>query len=75
MPYFWSDQYDVKIQALVTVAAHDTVHVVNDDGRKFVAYYERDGVLAASSAAVARATVMKMRAKIAAGAPISDVLG
>ncbi|HEX2214525.1 MAG TPA: FAD/NAD(P)-binding oxidoreductase [Mycobacterium sp.] len=46
VPYFWSDQYDVKIQCLGEPEADDTVHIVEDDGRKFLAYYERDGVVA-----------------------------
>ena len=45
MPYFWSDQYDVKIQCLGEPQANDIVHVVEDDGRKFLAFYERDGVV------------------------------
>ena len=47
---------------------------MKDDGRKFVAYYERDGVLAAVVGGGSAGAVMKMRAKIAAGTPISDVL-
>ena len=34
VPYFWSDQYDVKIQCLGEPQADDTVHVVEDDGRQ-----------------------------------------
>ena len=45
VPYFWSDQYDVKIQCLGEPEADDVVHVVEDDGRKFLAYYERDGAV------------------------------
>jgi len=45
VPYFWSDQYDVKIQCLGEPEATDIVHLVEDDGRKFLAYYERDGVV------------------------------
>ena len=45
VPYFWSDQYDVKIQCLGEPQATDIVHLIEDDGRKFLAYYERDGVL------------------------------
>lgn len=74
VPYFWSDQFDLKIQALGTVAATDQVHIVKDDGRKFVAYYERDGLLAAVVGCGSAGAVMKMRAKIAAGTPIADVL-
>ena len=75
VPYFWSDQYDVKIQCLGEPEAGDVVHVVEDDGRKFLAYYERDGVLAGVVGGGMPGKVMKARAKIAAGAPIGDVVG
>jgi len=74
VPYFWSDQYDVKIQCLGEPEADDIVHVVADDGRKFLAYYERDGVLAGVVGGGMPGKVMKARGKIAAGAPIGDVL-
>jgi 3-phenylpropionate/trans-cinnamate dioxygenase ferredoxin reductase subunit len=74
VPYFWSDQYDVKIQCLGEPEATDTVHVVEDDGRKFLAFYERDGVVAGVVGGGMPGKVMKTRAKIAAGAPIADVL-
>ncbi|MGE5694778.1 MAG: NAD(P)/FAD-dependent oxidoreductase [Candidatus Sericytochromatia bacterium] len=74
VPYFWSDQYDVKIQCLGEPKADDIVHLVSDDGRKFLAYYERDGVVAGVVGGGMPAAVMKTRAKIAAGAPISEVL-
>lgn len=75
VPYFWSDQYDVKIQCLGEPEADDTVHIVEDDGRKFLAYYERDGVVAGVVGGGMPGKVMKSRSKIASGAPISDVLG
>jgi hypothetical protein len=50
------------------------VHLVSDDGRKFLAYYERDGVLVGVVGGGMPGKVMKARAKIAAGAPVSDVL-
>ncbi|MGV0749094.1 NAD(P)/FAD-dependent oxidoreductase [Mycolicibacter minnesotensis] len=74
VPYFWSDQYDVKIQCLGRPGAGDTVHVVDDDGRRFLAYYERDGVLVAVVGAGIPEKVRTARAGIAAGAPISEVL-
>jgi len=74
VPYFWSDQYDVKIQCLGEPEADDIVHLVSDDGRKFLAYYERDGVLAGVVGGGMPGKVMKARTKIAAGAPIGDVL-
>ncbi len=72
--YFWSDQYDVKIQCLGEPEATDTVHLVEDDGHKFLAYYERDGVLAGVVGAGRPGKVMGARAKIAAGAAISEIL-
>ena len=75
VPYFWSDQYDVKIQCLGEPEAKDVVHLVEDDGRKFLAYYERDGVLVGVVGGGMPGKVMKVRAKIAAGAPIAEVLG
>jgi 3-phenylpropionate/trans-cinnamate dioxygenase ferredoxin reductase subunit len=75
VPYFWSDQYDVKIQCLGEPEATDVVHLVEDDGRKFLAYYERDGVLIGVVGGGMPGKVMKVRGKIAAAAPIAEVLG
>lgn len=75
VPYFWSDQYDIKIQCLGEPEATDTVHLVEDDGRKFLAYYERDGVLVGVVGGGMPGKVMKVRAKIAAATPIAEVLG
>ncbi|WP_343601336.1 FAD-dependent oxidoreductase [Mycobacterium sp.] len=72
--YFWSDQYDVKLQCLGEPHATDTVHLVEDDGRRFLAYYERDGVVVGVVGAGIPGAVMKTRAKVAAGAPIAEVL-
>jgi 3-phenylpropionate/trans-cinnamate dioxygenase ferredoxin reductase subunit len=74
VPYFWSDQYDVKIQCLGEPHATDIVHLVEDDGRKFLAFYERDGVVVGVVGGGLPGKVMKARGKIAAGAPISEVL-
>ncbi len=75
VPYSWSDQYDVKIQCLGEPEATDTVHLIEDDGRKFLAYYERDGVLVGVVGGGMPGKVMKVRGKIAAATPISDLLG
>lgn len=75
VPYFWSDQYDVKIQCLGEPEAGDIVHIVEDDGRKFLAYYERDGALVGVVGGGMPGKVMKTRAKIAAAVPIAEMLG
>ncbi len=64
VPYFWSDQYDVKIQALGSPSPDDTVEILEDDGRKFLAHYVRGGILTAVVGAGKAGAVMKMRAKI-----------
>lgn len=53
LPYFWSDQYDTRIQAFGHLRGHDEAVVVQDDaaqGRLFIVYRRGDrvaGVLAA----------------------------
>lgn len=74
VPYFWSDQFGVKIQCLGEPRAGDVVHIVEDDGRKFLAYYERDGATVGVVGGGMPGKVMKARAKIAKGAPITEVL-
>lgn len=52
VPYFWSDQYEMKIQAYGYLRGHEEVRVVEGDveERRFVAAYRRGerlgGVLA-----------------------------
>jgi NADPH-dependent 2,4-dienoyl-CoA reductase/sulfur reductase-like enzyme len=50
VPYFWSDQYDVKIQVLGRPAPGDDVVVVDGslEQRRFVALYGRAGQLTAA---------------------------
>ncbi|RAU98196.1 NAD(P)/FAD-dependent oxidoreductase [Mycolicibacter senuensis] len=74
VPYFWSDQYDLKIQCLGHPRTDDTVHLTGDDGRRFVAYYERDGVLVGVVGAGIPEKIRTARAGIAARLPISEVL-
>ncbi|MEB3982904.1 FAD-dependent oxidoreductase [Mycobacterium sp. 663a-19] len=74
VPYFWSDQYDIKIQCLGEPEATDIVHLVEDDGRKFLAYYERAGVMVGVVGGGMPGKVMKVRRKIADATPISEML-
>ncbi|MCX0270888.1 FAD-dependent oxidoreductase [Nocardia zapadnayensis] len=75
VPYFWSDQYDLKLQALGTPRATDDIRILADDGRKFLAYYFREARLSGVVGAGMTGQVMKMRAKIAAAAPVEELLG
>ena len=50
MPWFWSDQYDVKLQIAGLNQGYDQVVLRGDmsTGRSFVAYYLQDGKLLAA---------------------------
>jgi NADPH-dependent 2,4-dienoyl-CoA reductase/sulfur reductase-like enzyme len=45
VPYFWSDQYDVKVQMLGSPTDYDAIEIIDGDpdGWEFVAAYGRDG--------------------------------
>jgi NADPH-dependent 2,4-dienoyl-CoA reductase/sulfur reductase-like enzyme len=47
VPYFWTDQFDVKIQVFGTIGADTEVEIVEGvlAERRFVARYRRDGVV------------------------------
>ena len=74
VPYFWSDQFDLKIQVLGDPRADDDVHVVSDDGKKFLAYYSRAGMLTAVVGAGKVGAVMKTRPKLLTPTPISELV-
>ncbi|GAA1479833.1 FAD-dependent oxidoreductase [Gordonia sinesedis] len=74
VPYFWSDQFDLKIQVLGDPRPTDDVHLVTRDGEKFVAYFSRDGVLTAVAGAGKAGAVLKLRPKLLARTPIGDLL-
>ncbi|UGT64572.1 NAD(P)/FAD-dependent oxidoreductase [Nocardia asteroides] len=74
VPYFWSDQYELKLQALGKPSPADDLHVEPGNGHAFIAYYSRDGILTAVVGAGMAGKVMKARGKIAAGARVADVL-
>ena len=50
IPFFWSDQYDSKLQLVGLPSATDTMRVVEGslDAPRFVALYERDNVATAA---------------------------
>jgi 3-phenylpropionate/trans-cinnamate dioxygenase ferredoxin reductase subunit len=75
VPYWWSDQYDVKLQGLGAVAGDDEVVVVEVGPRsRPLAVYAREGRLTGVVGFSAGAAVMRLRPEIAAGAPVGDVL-
>jgi len=72
-PWFWSDQYDLKLQMAGLCAGHDQ-HVVRGDieARSFIVFYLRAGrVLAAD--AINRVAEFNVAKKLVAEARIVDL--
>jgi NADPH-dependent 2,4-dienoyl-CoA reductase/sulfur reductase-like enzyme len=69
VPYFWSDQYDRKIQMVGRADPDDEVRVVDGsfDERRFVAAYGREGHLVAAIGFNRPAKVMGLKQAIADG--------
>jgi 3-phenylpropionate/trans-cinnamate dioxygenase ferredoxin reductase subunit len=72
--YWWSDQYEFKIQGLgVTGGEHD-VQVLNWGPKaRTVALYSRDGALTGVVGFSAPAAIMRLRNDIMAGTPVDEV--
>ena len=73
VPYFWTDQYDVKLQAAGFPALAEQVHVLEDDGDRFVVVGERDGRAVSAVTWNAPRRLMLYRRALA-GAPTVDEL-
>ncbi|MFE3827523.1 NAD(P)/FAD-dependent oxidoreductase [Streptomyces sp. NPDC059092] len=71
VPYFWSDQYGMKIQAYGYLRAHEEARVVDGDvaqGRFLIAYRRQDRPAGALAIGMPPKTLRAWRALIAAGA-------
>ncbi|MBT2228407.1 NAD(P)/FAD-dependent oxidoreductase [Nonomuraea sp. NEAU-A123] len=78
VPYFWSDQYDMKIQAHGYLRGHDAIAVVEGDldERRFVAAYRTgDRLAGALSVGMPPKALRPWRQAIAAGAKWHEVVG
>ena len=76
VPYFWSDQYDVKIQVIGYPGPDDDVVVVDGSVRegRFVALYGRGGKLSAALGFSRPRQLMGYRPLLEAGASFDDAL-
>ncbi|MPY64427.1 NAD(P)/FAD-dependent oxidoreductase [Streptomyces spongiae] len=78
VPYFWSDQYDMKIQAYGYLRGHDEVAVVEGDlaERRFVAAYRTgDRLTGALAVGMPPKAIRQWRQAIALGANWRDAVG
>jgi 3-phenylpropionate/trans-cinnamate dioxygenase ferredoxin reductase component len=71
-PWFWSDQYDVKLQMAGLSSGHDEVIVRGDPdcGRSFAVFYLRGGALIAVDAVNRTPEFMMSKQLIAEGSPL-----
>ncbi len=68
-PWFWSDQYDLKLQIAGLSAGYDDIVLRGDPAsRKFAAFYLKDGVLIAADAVSAAPEFMMAKKMIMAKA-------
>jgi 3-phenylpropionate/trans-cinnamate dioxygenase ferredoxin reductase subunit len=75
VPYWWSDQYDVKLQGLGSATAEDSVDWRDVGPRQRpLAVYSRDGRVTGAVGFSAGAAVMRLKPMIAAGADLDEVL-
>lgn len=75
VPYFWSDQYDMKIQAYGYLRGHDEVTVVEGDladSRFVAAYRSGDRVTGALAVGMPPKAIRQWRQAIATGATWHD---
>ncbi len=74
LPWFWSDQFDVKLQmAGVRVAGTTEVVRGDPDGKNFAVLQVRDGVLVAAETVNRAADFLASRKLIEAGTPVDPV--
>lgn len=76
VPWFWSDQYDRKIQLAGRSAADDEIAVVagSMEERRFVAFYGRDGVVVGVLGMSMPAKVMRWRGLVETATPWEEAL-
>jgi NADPH-dependent 2,4-dienoyl-CoA reductase/sulfur reductase-like enzyme len=78
VPYFWSDQYDMKIQAYGYLRGHEEVAVIDGDlgARRFAAVYRRgDRVAGIVAVGMPPKTLRAWRAAIAARRSWAEAVG
>jgi NADPH-dependent 2,4-dienoyl-CoA reductase/sulfur reductase-like enzyme len=74
-PYFWSEQFDLRIQSVGSIAGHDDVVVLERDGDKLVLAYAREGTLIAVAGVNAGAILPKYRRLIERRIPLEALDG
>jgi NADPH-dependent 2,4-dienoyl-CoA reductase/sulfur reductase-like enzyme len=69
-PYFWSDQYGMRIQSVGTTIGHDQAVVFESSGDRMLVGYAKDGILRAVAGVHAGASVTRMKRLVTDGVDI-----
>jgi NADPH-dependent 2,4-dienoyl-CoA reductase/sulfur reductase-like enzyme len=73
-PYFWSDQFDLKLQSFGSAVGHDDSLVIEDSEERMLVAYGRDGVLVAIAGLnAAPLTINQYRLQIETRTPFAEV--
>ena len=74
-PYFWSEQYHLRIQSIGSAFGHDDVRVLEHDGETLVVAYGRAGVLIGVAGINAGPIIPRYRKRIEGREPIDLLTG
>lgn len=72
-PYFWSDQYGLKLQSIGSTHGHDETIVLEQEGHRLLVIYGRQGRLIGAVGLDAGTAVMQLRRQVLRGACLSDL--
>jgi NADPH-dependent 2,4-dienoyl-CoA reductase/sulfur reductase-like enzyme len=72
-PYFWSDQFDQKLQSYGTALGHDQTVVLEDSDERMIVAYGRDGVLVGIAGLNTGPAINQYRLLIEARTPFAPV--
>jgi len=75
IPYWWSDQYDLKLQGLGWAAADDDLELLRvGPQQRLLALYSRDGRLTGAVGFSAARAVMRLRGPLMQSASLADAI-
>jgi NADPH-dependent 2,4-dienoyl-CoA reductase/sulfur reductase-like enzyme len=72
-PYFWSDQYGIRLQSIGSASGHDEAEVLLEDGERLVVAYGAAGRLVGIAGLHSGAMVMSYRSMITQRASMDEV--
>lgn len=72
-PYFWSDQYGMRLQSYGSTHGYDEIEVLVDEGDKLMVAYGRQGRVISVAGLQGGAAILAYRRLVVAGASMNEV--